>query len=128
MRDFGAQDGQALLPIRSATPVGVQGEGLWPSPSLMNRAVLAWGVLACPQPAGGLGGIHHGRRKLAERRRDMRRLLLLLALAMTLVGVTRAAAATSGSDSSGTHSYTSRCEAGLPHFTNTSDPASTGMA
>ncbi len=56
----------------------------------------------------------------------MRRLLLLLALAMTLVGATNAAAATSGSDSSGTHSYTSSCEAGLLHFTNTSDPSSTG--
>ena len=56
----------------------------------------------------------------------MRRLLLLLAFALTLVGVTGTAAATSGSDSSGTHSYTSTCEAGLPHFTNTSDPTSTG--
>ena len=56
----------------------------------------------------------------------MRRLLLLLALAMMLVGVTSAAAATSGSDSSGTHSYTSSCEAGLLHFINTSDPTSTG--
>ena len=56
----------------------------------------------------------------------MRRLLLLLALAMTVVGVTNASAATSGSDSSGTHSYTSSCEAGLLRFTNTSDPSSTG--
>ena len=56
----------------------------------------------------------------------MRRLLLLVAFALTLVAVTDTAAARSGSDSSGTHSYTSTCEAGLPHFTNTSDPTSTG--
>ena len=36
------------------------------------------------------------------------------------------AAALGGSDSSGTHSYQSTCEAGLPRFTNTSDPSSTG--
>ena len=56
----------------------------------------------------------------------MRRLLLLVAFALMLVGVTGTAAARSGSDSSGTHSYTSICEAGLPRFTNTSDPTSTG--
>ena len=56
----------------------------------------------------------------------MRRLLLLVACALMLVGVTGTAAARSGSDSSGTHSYTSTCEAGLPRFTNTSDPTSTG--
>ena len=56
----------------------------------------------------------------------MRRLLLLVAFALMLVGVTGTAAAGSGSDSSGTHSYTSTCEAGLPRFTNTSDPTSTG--
>ena len=56
----------------------------------------------------------------------MRRLLLLVACALTLVGVTGTADARDGSDSSGTHSYTSTCEAGLPRFTNTSDPTSTG--
>ncbi len=55
-----------------------------------------------------------------------RALLLLAAVGLTLVGVTDTATASSGSDSSGTHSYTSTCEAGLPHFTNTSDPTSTG--
>ena len=54
------------------------------------------------------------------------RLLLVLAVALTLVGVTDTAAARSGSDSSGTHSYTSTCEDGLPRFTNTSEPTSTG--
>ena len=56
----------------------------------------------------------------------MRRLVQLLAVALTLFAVTDTATATSGSDSSGTHSYTSTCEAGLPHFTNTSDSTSTG--
>jgi hypothetical protein len=58
----------------------------------------------------------------------MRRLLLLLllAFALTLVGVTDTATAGSGSDSSGTHSYSSTCEDGLRHLTNTSDPTSTG--
>ena len=56
----------------------------------------------------------------------MRRLLLLVACALMLVGVTGTADARDGSDSSGTHSYTSTCEAGLPRFTNTSDPTSTG--
>src|SRR4029079_8507277 len=56
----------------------------------------------------------------------MRRLLALVACALTLVGVTGTADAGSGSDSSGTHGYTSTCEAGLPRFTNTSDPTSTG--
>ena len=56
----------------------------------------------------------------------MRRLLLLVACALMVVGVTGTAAAGSGSDSSGTHRYTSTCEAGLPRFTNTSDPTSTG--
>ena len=51
---------------------------------------------------------------------------LLLALALGLIGVANTAAASSGSDSSGTHSYTSTCDAGLPHFTNTSNPSSTG--
>ena len=63
---------------------------------------------------------------LAERRTEMQRLVLLLAAALTFVGVTDTAAAMGGSDSSGAHSYTSTCEAGLPHFTNTSDPSSTG--
>ena len=56
----------------------------------------------------------------------MRKLLQLLVVALTLFGVTDTAKAIGGSDSSGTHSYTSTCEAGLPRFTNTSDPTSTG--
>ena len=52
--------------------------------------------------------------------------ILVLVFALTLFGMTDAATASSGSDSSGTHSYTSTCEAGLRHFTNTSDPYSTG--
>ena len=56
----------------------------------------------------------------------MQRLLLLLAVALTFVGVTDTAAAMGGSDSSGAHSYTSTCEAGSRRLTNTSDPTSTG--
>ena len=41
---------------------------------------------------------------LAKRRTDMQRLLLLLAVALTFVGVTDTAAAMGGSDSSGAHS------------------------
>ena len=55
----------------------------------------------------------------------MRRLLLLLMCALTSVGVADTATAGNGSDSSGTHSYTSTCQGGLPYFTNTSDPTST---
>jgi hypothetical protein len=55
----------------------------------------------------------------------MRRLMLLLGLVLTALW-TVPRIATAATDSSGTHSYTSTCEAGLPRFTNTSDPFSTG--
>ncbi len=97
------------------------------SAASVSSRVLAWWLCnVAAQPAGGLAGSLNGRIGLAERRGDTRRLLLLVAFALMLVGVTGTAAAGSGSDSSGTHSYTSTCEAGLPRFTNTSDPTSTG--
>ena len=55
----------------------------------------------------------------------MRRVVLLVGVVLASFTVPRIVAAV-GSDSSGTHSYTSACEGGLPRFTNTSDPASTG--
>jgi hypothetical protein len=55
----------------------------------------------------------------------MRRVVLLVGVVLASFTVPRIVAA-DGSDSSGTHSYTSACEGGLPRFTNTSDPASTG--
>jgi hypothetical protein len=52
-------------------------------------------------------------------------MMLLLGLVLTLLW-TVPRIATASTDSSGTHSYTFICEAGLPRFTNTSDPTSTG--
>jgi hypothetical protein len=56
---------------------------------------------------------------------EMRRVVLLLGAVLASLTVPRVVSA-DGSDSSGTHSYTSACQGGLPRFTNTSDPASTG--